>query len=205
MYLSCNGVLKFKQAKSGVTASQTVGPFLKIGLDIEGQEYIVPERADGALKLHGCVFDGEGQPVPDAMIEVWQANIFGKYDHPEDNTENELISNFRGFGRSCTDEKGHFFFVTLKPGRVPGRGNTLQAPHLALNVFARGMLKQQVTRAYFSDEEKANSEDPVLNLIEDELARKTIIAMRQNDSVNIPVYKLDIHLQGKMETVFFDV
>ena len=90
------------------------------------------------------------------MIEIWQANVHGKYNHPEDLSDAELVKGFNGFGRSCTDDKGCFFFVTLKPGRVAGRGNTLQAPHLAANVFAWGMLKQQVTRIYFSDEKKNN-------------------------------------------------
>ena len=192
-------------SKLGITASQTVGPFLAIALKADGQEYIVPETVEGALKLSGRVYDGEGQAVPDAVIEIWQANIFGKYDHPEDTSDAELVNDFSGFGRSCTDKDGHFFFVTLKPGRVPGRGNTLQAPHIAVNVFARGMLKQQVTRIYFSDEAKTNFEDPVLNSIEDELARNTLIAQRKDDNGGILEYTFDIHLQGKMETVFFNV
>jgi len=190
--------------KLGITASQTVGPFLKIALEGEGQEHVVSEKTKGALKIHGYVYDGEGQPVPDAVIEIWQANVHGKYNHPEDTSEADLVPDFSGFGRSCTDEDGYFFLVTLKPGRVAGRGNSLQAPHAAVNVFARGMLKQQVTRLYFSDEVDANSEDPVLNSIEDETARKTIIA-QLDDVEGIPTYKFDIHLQGKFETVFFDV
>ena len=192
-------------SKLGITASQTVGPFLTIALKQEGQEYIVPENIEGALKLCGNVYDGEGNVVPDAVIEVWQANIFGKYNHPEDKSENQLLSDFSGFGRSCTDKNGHFFFITLKPGRVAGRGNTLQAPHIGVNVFARGMLKQQVTRIYFSDEVKPNSEDPILNTIEDVSARNTLIAQLNSDNDKIIEYAFDIHLQGKMETVFFDV
>ena len=191
--------------KLGVTASQTVGPFLSIALKAEGQEYIVPETAKDALKVSGTVYDGEGQVVPDAVIEIWQANIFGKYDHPEDISASEVVDDFTGFGRSCTDRDGRYFFVTLKPGRVSGRGNTLQAPHLSVNVLARGMLKQQVTRIYFSDEVSTNSEDPILNSIDDDLARNTLIANRIDSSVGITEYKFDIHLQGKMETVFFDV
>lgn len=191
--------------KLGVTASQTVGPFLSIALKAEGQEYIVPETAKDALKVSGTVYDGEGQVVPDAVIEIWQANIFGKYDHPEDISASEVVDDFTGFGRSCTDKDGRYFFVTLKPGRVSGRGNTLQAPHLSVNVLARGMLKQQVTRIYFSDEVSTNSEDPILNSIDDDLARNTLIANRIDSSVGITEYKFDIHLQGKMETVFFDV
>ena len=191
--------------KLGVTASQTVGPFLSIALKAKGQEYIVPETAKDALKVSGTVYDGEGQVVPDAVIEIWQANIFGKYDHPEDISASEVVDDFTGFGRSCTDRDGRYFFVTLKPGRVSGRGNTLQAPHLSVNVLARGMLKQQVTRIYFSDAVSANSEDPILNSIDDDLAKNTLIANRIESSGGIIEYKFDIHLQGEMETVFFDV
>ena len=189
----------------GITASQTVGPFLKIGLVREGQEYVVPKNASGALKVQGRVYDGEGKPVPDAMIEIWQANVHGKYNHPEDLSDAELVKGFNGFGRSCTDEEGCFFFVTLKPGRVAGLGNTLQAPHIAINVFARGMLKQQVTRLYFSDEINANSEDPVLNSIEDAEVRNTLVASKVDDENGMTCYKFNIHLQGEKEPVFFDV
>ena len=189
----------------GITASQTVGPFLKIGLVREGQEYVVPKNTNGALKVQGRVYDGEGKPVPDAMIEIWQANVHGKYNHPEDLSDAELVKGFNGFGRSCTDEEGCFFFVTVKPGRVAGLGNTLQAPHMAINVFARGMLKQQVTRLYFSDEINANSEDPVLNSIEDEEVRNTLVASKVDDENGMTCYKFNIHLQGEKETAFFDV
>ena len=189
----------------GITASQTVGPFLKIGLVREGQEYVVPKNTIGALKVQGRVYDGEGKPVPDAMIEIWQANVHGKYNHPEDLSDAELVKGFNGFGRSCTDEEGCFFFVTVKPGRVAGLGNTLQAPHIAINVFARGMLKQQVTRLYFSDEIHANSEDPVLNSIDDVEVRDTLVASKVHDENGMPCYKFNIHLQGEKETAFFDV
>ena len=189
----------------GITASQTVGPFLKIGLVREGQEYVVPKNTNGALKVQGRVYDGEGKPVPDAMIEIWQANVHGKYNHPEDLSDAELVKGFNGFGRSCTDEEGCFFFVTVKPGRVAGLGNTLQAPHMAINVFARGMLKQQVTRLYFSDEINANSEDPVLNSIENAELRDTLVASKVDDENGMTCYKFNIHLQGEKETAFFDV
>lgn len=189
----------------GITASQTIGPFLKIGLDVEGQEYVVSEKTEGALKIQGHVYDGDDQPVPDAMIEIWQANVNGKYDHPQDNNNANLVENFYGFGRSCTDKDGYYFFVTVKPGRVVGRGNTLQAPHLAVNVFARGMLKQQVTRIYFSDETKANSEDPILNFIEDEKVQNTLLASKKGNEGRRPIYTFDIYLQGERETAFFDV
>ena len=189
----------------GITASQTVGPFLKIGLVREGQEYVVPKNTNGALKVQGRVYDGEGKPVPDAMIEIWQANVHGKYNHPEDLSDAELVKGFNGFGRSCTDEEGCFFFVTVKPGRVAGLGNTLQAPHMAINVFARGMLKQQVTRLYFSDEINANSEDPVLNSIDDAEMRDTLVASKVDDENGMTCYKFNIHLQGEKETAFFNV
>ncbi|MAV88482.1 MAG: protocatechuate 3,4-dioxygenase subunit alpha [Rhodospirillaceae bacterium] len=192
-------------SKMGVTASQTVGPFLSIAMRSEGQEYLVPKNSKNAIKIHGIVYDGEGTPVPDAVIEIWQANINGKYDHPEDNSDNELIKGFSGFGRSCTNNEGQFFFVTQKPGRVNGRGNSLQAPHLAVNILARGMLKQQVTRIYFSDEVQSNAEDPVLNQIDDELERKTLIANFNPNGGLIDEYEFHIYLQGENETIFFDV
>ncbi len=188
-----------------ITASQTVGPYLRIGLFREGQEYVVPKDAEGALKICGYVYDGDSQPFPDAMVEIWQANIYGKYNHPEDDTDAELLKNFLGFGRSCTDDYCYFFFVTVKPGRVPGRGNRLQAPHIAASVFARGMLKQQVTRLYFSDEPQANAEDPVLSMIEEVAERNTLLAHYKEEENRLPTYSFDIHLQGKKETVFLDV
>ena len=189
----------------GITASQTVGPFLKIGLERDELQYLVREDAVGAIKILGHVFDGEGKPVPDAMIEIWQANIHGKYDHPDDSSEGAIIKGFSGFGRSCTDKDGKFFFVTVKPGRVSGRGNTLQAPHLAVNVFARGMLKHQVTRIYFEDEIESNSEDPILNSIGEKAARNTLLAKIAQSEKNNFVYSFDIRLQGEGETVFFEV
>tara|TARA_Y100001970_G_scaffold42132_1_gene52421 strand:- start:537 stop:1112 length:576 start_codon:yes stop_codon:yes gene_type:complete len=189
----------------GITPSQTVGPFLKIGLERDELQYLVREDADGAIKILGHVYDGEGKPVPDAMIEIWQANIHGKYAHPDDSSESAIIEGFSGFGRSCTDKDGKFFFVTVKPGRVSGRGNTLQAPHLAVNVFARGMLKHQVTRIYFEDEIESNSEDPILNSIVEKADRNTLLAKISQSEKNNFVYSFDIHLQGEGETVFFEV
>lgn len=189
----------------GITASQTVGPFLKIGLERDELQYLVREDAAGAIKISGHVYDGEGKPVPDAMIEIWQANIHGKYAHPDDSSEGTIIEGFSGFGRSCTDKDGKFVFVTVKPGRVSGRGNTLQAPHLAVNVFARGMLKHQVTRIYFEDEIESNSEDPILNSIGEKAARNTLLAKFTESEMNNCVYSFDIRLQGEGETVFFEV
>lgn len=191
--------------KLGITASQTVGPFLKIGLAKGDMEYLVPKNTNGAIKICGHVYDGQQEVVPDAMIEIWQANIYGKYAHPEDTSEAELVNGFNGFGRSCTDHEGYFFFYTVKPGCVPGRGNSLQAPHILLNIFARGMLKQQVTRIYFEDEIEANFKDPILNSIDDKDMRETLFGIKAPTENGLPVYKFDIYLQGEKETVFFEV
>lgn len=192
--------------KFEVTPSQTVGPYLRVGLPWDRGENLVPDREKNRVMVEGLVLDGEGVPVPDALIEIWQANPDGAFAHPEDQSGQESTEGFTGFGRSPTDENGRFFFVTVKPGRVPGRGNTLQAPHLSVIVLARGMLKQQVTRIYFPDEMDANDEDPVLNLIEDKDRRQTLIANEPKSGEDgMPVYHFDIRLQGENETVFFDV
>ena len=132
----------------GITASQTVGPFLKIGLAQGDQEYVVAENAKGALRIDGHVYDGQGQPVPDAMIEIWQCDTQGRLptDHHATNT------NFTGFARAGTDENGRYVFETVKPGRISTSDNILQAPHIDVLVFARGLLSHLYTRIYFSDE-----------------------------------------------------
>jgi protocatechuate 3,4-dioxygenase alpha subunit len=183
----------------GQTPSQTVGPFFHFGLPYEGDNKLV---ADGALGekivVEGKVTDGAGEPVPDVMIEIWQANAAGKYDHPEDTQDKPVDSGFHGFGRCSTDKDGVFRFQTVKPGAVPGPGNSLQAPHLVTFVFGRGMLKQLLTRIYFEDEAH-NANDPVLGLVPD-TRRATLIARKTNSAT----YTLDIVLQGDRETVFFD-
>jgi protocatechuate 3,4-dioxygenase, alpha subunit len=183
------------------TPSQTVGPFFHIGLPSDGQAELVPADAAGAIRIEGTFTDGEGKPVSDALIEIWQANEAGRYAHPEDDREElPLDDGFTGFGRCATDESGRYSFVTVKPGRVPGAGGAMQAPHIEVSLFARGLLKRLVTRIYFSDEEAANGEDPALAAIEDPELRSTLVAVREED-----VYRFDIHLQGERETAFFDV
>jgi protocatechuate 3,4-dioxygenase alpha subunit len=182
------------------TPSQTVGPFFHIGVDdgFIGPE-LVPRDHPAAVLLFGTVTDGEGVPVNDSMIEIWQANPAGRYAHPEDTREElPLTEGFDGFGRTVTNDEGRYELVTLKPGPVPGADGTRQAPHVDLSVFARGLLHRVVTRLYFSDEERANADDPVLAALPDDDARATLIAASEDGG-----YRLDIHLQGPNETVFF--
>ena len=183
-----------------LTPSQTVGPFFHYALPYEGGERLVAPSDPEALRLIGAVYDGEGAPVQDAMVEIWQANRSGRYAHPEDRREElALEEGFTGFGRCPTDAEGRYEFVTLKPGVVPGPEGRPQAPHIDVVVFARGLLKQLLTRIYFPDEEAANATDPVLASIEDPAVRKTLIA-RQLDGA----FEFDIHLQGERESAFFD-
>ncbi|HEX6959269.1 MAG TPA: protocatechuate 3,4-dioxygenase subunit alpha [Ferrovibrio sp.] len=183
------------------TASQTVGPYLHLGLTPITIADIAKDATRGEkIVISGRVLDGEGQPIPDALIEFWQANADGKYAHPEDTQDKPLDGNFLGFGRMPTDKEGRFSFSTIKPGAVPGPGNTLQAPHIVVCLFMRGMLKHLYTRIYFSDE-AANADDPVLGLIEDAPRRDTLIAKRQPGKAE---YRWDVVMQGQDETVFFD-
>jgi protocatechuate 3,4-dioxygenase alpha subunit len=144
------------------------------------------------------VWDNTGAPMLDTLIEIWQAGASGRYPHPEDKRSDLAIdTNFAGFGRCAADKQGGFRFRTVKPGRVPGPGNTLQAPHIALGMIGPGILKRLVTRVYFSDAPE-NAEDPILSLVPDE-RRATLIATREAN-----VYRFDIHLSGPNETVFFE-
>ena len=188
------------------TASQTAGPFFKFGLDHpEWSDLTRAGKAKGQpIRIEGRVLDGDGAPVPDALLEIWQANAAGKYAHAEDRQEKPIDPSFRGFGRCATDKEGHWHFTTIKPGAVPGRGNTMQAPHINLRVFARGLLKHVSTRLYFA-EEPLNKTDPVLSSIEDAARQQTLIAVAARQEGASMVYRLDIRLQGKDETVFFDV
>jgi protocatechuate 3,4-dioxygenase alpha subunit len=188
------------------TASQTVGPFFHLGLDRPDWADLTRGNPAGEqLVVEGRVLDGDGAAVPDAMIEVWQANAAGRYDHPEDDrADAPLDPGFRGFGRVATDGEGRFRFVTIRPGPVPGRGNTLQAPHLTLAIFGRGLLRHLYTRVYFADEPR-NADDPLLSAIEDEAARRTLFARRTGDADGRPRYVFDIALQGENETVFLDI
>jgi protocatechuate 3,4-dioxygenase alpha subunit len=186
------------------TPSQTVGPFFAFGLtDDKGRvRCIAGPGAKGERVLLVCrVLDGDDAPVPDAMIEVWQADADGKYNHPDDPQHKTTDPACTGFGRMGTGEDGLCEFETIKPGRVQGPGSILQAPHLNLALFARGLLQQFYTRAYFAND-PANKEDPVLALIPEE-RRKTLMA--QLDDRREGRWKFEIHLQGEHETVFFDV
>ncbi|MBW4721252.1 protocatechuate 3,4-dioxygenase subunit alpha [Saccharothrix obliqua] len=180
------------------TPSQTVGPFFAIGLPWDDGPFVVPEGTPGAFRIEGRVLDGEGVPVPDAVVETWQADPDGRFDHPDDPRGAVRWKDFRGFGRCPTDEAGRYGVLTVKPGPLPA-ADGLEAPHLNVSVFCRGMLVRLVTRIYFPDEE-ANADDPVLCAIDDPAARSTLIATR-----NPTGYTFDIHLQGEHETVFFDV
>jgi protocatechuate 3,4-dioxygenase alpha subunit len=187
---------------SGQTPSQTVGPFFHYALPWEaGPSMTTPATKGARIVVTGRVLDGTGTPLPDALIEIWQANAEGRYAHDADTrAEIPLDPDFIGFGRSPTDKDGFYRFETIRPGRVPGWGNTLQAPHLAVGVFGRGLLKRLVTRIYFEDSAE-NAEDPVLSLV-DPGRRHTLIAHRVPGAET--VYRLDIVLQGEGETVFFD-
>ena len=178
---------------------QTVGPYLHIGLnwlitrDIAGRG-VKGER----FTIAGRLVDGDGAGVNDGLVEIWQANAAGKYAHPEDTQDKAIERGWRGFGRIPTDAKGGFRFTTIKPGRVPGPDGKLQAPHLVVAVFMRGLLKHLATRIYFPDE-PANTEDPILKLVPVP-RRATLIARRQGKNG----LEWNIILQGKNETVFFD-
>ena len=187
------------------TPSQTVGPFFHLGLDRpEWGDLTRGTPAGERIAIEGRVLDGDGAPVPDAMIELWQANAAGRYNHPEDRQDDKpLDPKFRGFGRVATDVNGRFRVVTIKPGPVPGRGNALQAPHITLAVFARGMLIHLYTRIYFADDPR-NAADPLLSSIEDAAVRGTLLA-RPAGSGDPPVWHFDIVLQGDNETAFLDI
>ncbi len=180
------------------SASQTVGPYLRIGL-IYGkkQTNLVREGTIGEqILITGVVYDGDGVPITDAMIEIWQPDAQGIFNHPNDPRHAEADPTFRGFGRSETHREGMFQFKTIKPGSRDG-----EAPYINVNVFARGMLVHAITRIYFADE-AANDADPVLSAL-DAQRRQTLIAPR-DESGDSPTYHFDIHVQGDRETVFFN-
>ncbi len=189
------------------TPSQTVGPYLHIGLvpgQYGGREIFSPVVADQGvegtrIRIEGRIFDGDGNIVPDAMIEAWQADGQGRYAHPADGRP--LQSNsFRGFGRCPTDKDGGFHLETVKPGQVAGPNGALQAPHINVGIFSRGIVKRLFTRIYFADE-PANATDPILALVPAD-RRDTLLA--KPDPAKPGVCRFDIRLQGPDETVFFD-
>ncbi|MFE3000688.1 protocatechuate 3,4-dioxygenase subunit alpha [Nocardia sp. NPDC059246] len=178
------------------TPSQTVGPYLHIGLSWPDGRYVVPVRTRESFWIRGHVFDGAGEAVPDALVETWQADPSGRFEHPDDPHPAE--EKWRGFGRSDT-VSGNFAIRTVMPGALHGYGGVQQAPHIDVSVFARGLLHRLVTRIYFPHFETANAADPVLTALEPD-RRQTLIAVPEYGG-----YTFDIHLQGERETVFFDV
>jgi len=184
------------------SASQTIGPFFNYGLFRGGEDDLVNDRTKGErIYITGVVLDGDGEPVRDAMVEIWQADAQGYFNHSADPNHEKADKSFRGFGRSETVEGGTFWFKTIKPGSVSWDDEQDQAPHVNVRVFARGMLIHATTRLYFSDE-SANQTDPILNSV-DPKRRQTLIANRE-ESEDLVCYRFDIHLQGNGETVFFD-
>jgi protocatechuate 3,4-dioxygenase, alpha subunit len=188
-----------------LTGSQTVGPFFAPALlreDACRNVLTRPETVGERIRIEGRVLDGDRVSVPDAMIEIWQANANGRYNHPVDQSPTALDPSFLGFGRSGTTEDGSYWFETVKPGPVPFDGARLQAPHICVTVFARGLLNHVVTRLYFEDE-PTNAQDPVLQCVPGE-QRATLLARREYVSETV-VYRFDIVLQGVGETAFFNL
>ncbi len=184
------------------TPSQTVGPFFHLGLLFGMENVLVDEQTAGQrIFIFGTVLDGQGTPVVDALVEIWQADTQGYFNHLADPHSSLADRHFRGFGRAGTVDAGRFEFTTVKPGPTRGRNGEQQAPYVDVRVFARGMLIHAVTRLYFSDE-STNATDPLLNSIDPE-RRANLIAVRE-DSAGLPTYRFDIRLQGDRETVFFE-
>jgi len=184
------------------TTSQTVGPFFAIGLQwLCCDTFAGPEVPGERIIVSGKVLDGEGQPVPDALLEIWQANAEGKYARPDDAQQKTVHPGFTGFGRVATDESGGFRFTTIKPGRVPGPDGKLQAPHIAISVFCRGLLRRLVTRLYFPGE-AGNAEDFALSLVEEARRHSLVAKPCGGDDGH---FQWNVVLQGVEETVFFDV
>ena len=188
-----------------LTSSQTVGPFFAPTLlreDARRNVLTRPETVGERMRIEGRVLDGDGVPVPDALVEIWQANAYGRYNHAADHGPAPLDPSFLGFGRSGTAEDGSYWFETIKPGPVPFDGERSQAPHICVTVFARGLLNHVVTRLYFEDE-PINIGDPVLQSVPDD-RRATLVARRAPGNTAV-VYRFDIVLQGAGETAFFNL
>jgi protocatechuate 3,4-dioxygenase alpha subunit len=201
----------------GESPSQTAGPYVHIGLIPKQAGFDIFEKNFGSvlvsantqgerIGIEGRVIDGAGAPLKDVLIEIWQANAAGRYNHPADRQDKALDKDFRGWGRAGSDfATGLYRFETVKPGSVVGRrGHRPMAPHVNFWIVARGINIGLNTRLYFSDEEAANAADPVLNIIDPDIRRQTLIAQRQTRGADV-VYVFDIYLQGERETVFFDV
>ena len=183
-----------------LTPSQTVGPFFALLVPKRDRATLVTHQTAGQrIVVEGRVRDGAGDAVPDALIEIWQANAAGHYNHPDDPQSERPDPAFDGFDRVHTDTDGRFVFETIKPGVVPGPEDRPQAPHLVVGLFARGLLTRLVTRIYFEDE-PSNAHDPSLACVAPD-RRQTLIAPRRTAAT----YRFEIVLQGPGETVFFDV
>jgi protocatechuate 3,4-dioxygenase alpha subunit len=178
----------------GQTPSQTVGPFFGYALPFHGGDELLPRHSPGTIRLHGTVFDGAGQPIPDAIVEIWQGDTDGSVVRERGSLRRDGYT-FTGFGRAAVDGAGHFTFTTVKPGSMRAGA----APYILVTVFARGLLRHLFTRAYFADERVANEHDPFLARM-DPSRRSTLIALHDGDRS----YRFDIHLQGDAETVFID-
>jgi protocatechuate 3,4-dioxygenase alpha subunit len=203
---------------SDITPSQTVGPYFAYGLtprgrchwdpngsyswkETVGDNLVTPDATGEKIRIEGRVIDGDGQPINDAMIEIWQADAQGRYASPADGRARPN-TQFKGFGRSATDKDGVYSFDTIKPGAVPGPNGKNQAPHIVVAVYSRGMLRQIYTRLYFADD-PANNSDPILALVPED-RRGTLLAHKQ-DKGGQAVYRFDIRVQGENETVFFEI
>jgi protocatechuate 3,4-dioxygenase, alpha subunit len=191
-----------------LTASQTVGPFFAGCLLREDRKctgtLVGPNTPGTRIKIEGRVLDGDGQPVPDAVVEIWQANASGRYNHPADNRGLPLDPDFTGFGRSGTGDDGAFQFETIKPGAVPFDAQQMQAPHICVAVFARGLLNHLFTRLYFADD-PATAGDPVLQRVPAERRATLLAHPTESESDGTAVYRFDIVLQGAGETAFFNL
>lgn len=195
----------------GITPSQTVGPYFAYCMtgterygtrDLVGSNLITADTAGERIRISGQLFDGAGKPVSDGLVEIWQADGNGRYAHPA--AGEKANSAFAGFGRAGTDGDGGFVFETVKPGAVRGPGGKMQAPHVNAGVLARGLLRRLFTRIYFEGE-TGNFADPILALVPAD-RRATLIARRDiaNDAGGVAAYRMDIHIQGEAETVFFE-
>jgi len=194
------------------TPSQTIGPYFIFGLTpasdvnsiVHRVELVNAQTQGQRIVITGRVFDGIGDPLDDAMIEIWQAEANGRYHHSADTREApERDPDFFGFGRCGTDNDGAYKFSTIKPGRVPGCNQDMQAPHVNLVLFSRGLLVHVYTRIYFADEQQLNTTDSILNSVAP--ARRTTLISKMEEQAQPSVHRFDIHLQGEQETVFFDV
>jgi protocatechuate 3,4-dioxygenase, alpha subunit len=189
-----------------LTPSQTVGPFFHDAMLREAMNVLAGPAATGdRIRIEGTVYDGDGAPVPDAIIELWQANSHGRYQHPSDDRPLPLDPDFTGFGRAGTDQNGRFWFETVKPGAAPFDAATMQAPHISVTVFARGLLNHLTTRLYFAGD-PANDTDPILQRVPAD--RRATLLARPTTTAGQTVYRFDIVLQGEGEradgeTVFF--